>query len=138
MNPRFRQGMVVLGGAAIMAYMGLISLSEIRGYVAWPVDLLGVSVAAALCGIVLALAEENAALLLAMASAVSFLLFGGFWAYASWALVGNQVPFFELVLSDLVLLYSIQRGGLLMVPSLAFGLLGVLVVQLFLPRQLRL
>ncbi len=137
MNLRFRQCMAVIGGAAILAYMGLISLSDVRGYVAWPANMLALSLAAALCGILLAVAEENAALLLTMASVVSVLFFGGFWVYATWALLGEQISFVELILSELVFLYTIQRGALLLALSLVFGLLGVLGAQLLIPRILR-
>lgn len=137
MNPRFKQGMVVIGVAAILAYMGLISLSDVRDYVAWPLSLLELSIAAALCGILLAMAEENAIRLLAMASVLSAVLFGGFWVYASWALLGQRIPFVELILSDLVFLYIIQRAALLITSSLVFGLLGAVCVQIFLPKHLR-
>ena len=135
MNLRFRQCLAAIGVAAILAYMNLISLSDIRGYVAWPADMLTLSLTATLCGILLALVEENATLLLAMASVLSVLFFGGFWGYATWALLGKQTSFVELIFSDLVFLYTVQRGALLIALSLIFGLLGVTGAQLFLPGR---
>ena len=137
MNLILRQSMAVIAAAAILAYMGLISLSHLRDYVAWPADMLALSIVAALCGMLLALAESKALHLYLIASVVSPLLFGGFWAYATWGVLGNSIPFVDLLFSDLVLLYAFQRSLLLVAPSLVFGLLGVLSVQLLLPKILR-
>lgn len=128
---------MVVAVAAILAYVGLISLSSVRDYVAWPTDMLGLSLVAALCGILLALAEKKALPLFTVAATLSLLLFGGFWAYASWALLRGQLPILTLLISDLVLLYTVQRGFLLVAPTFVFGLLGVLGVQLLLPKLLR-
>lgn len=132
-----RQSAVVLAVAAILAYVGLISLTAIRDYVAWPADMLGLSLVAALCGMLLALAEKKALSMFIVAAILSVVLFGGFWAYASWALLRGQLPTLALLLSDLVLLYTVQRGFLLVAPSIVFGLLGILGVQLLLPKLLR-
>ena len=129
--------MAVIAAAAILAYMGLISLSHLRDYVAWPADMLALSIVAALCGMLLALAESKALHLYLIASVVSALLFGGFWAYATWGVLGSSIPLVELLFSDLVLLYAVQRSFLLVTPCLVFGLLGVLGVQLLLPKILR-
>ena len=129
--------MAVIAAAAILAYMGLISLSHLRDYVAWSADMLALSIVAALCGMLLALAESKALHLFLIASVVSPLLFGGFWAYATWGVLGNSIPFIDLLFSDLVLLYVVQRSFLLVAPSIVFGLLGVLSVQLLLPKILR-
>ena len=137
MNLILRQSMAVIAAAAILAYMGLISLSHLRDYVAWPADMLALSIVAALCGMLLALAESKALHLYLIASVVSALLFGGFWAYATWGVLGSSIPLVELLFSDLVLLYAVQRSFLLVTPCLVFGLLGVLGVQLLLPKILR-
>ena len=137
MNLILRQSMAVIAAAAILAYMGLISLSHLRDYVAWSADMLALSIVAALCGMLLALAESKALHLYLIASVVSPLLFGGFWAYATWGVLGNSIPFVDLLFSDLVLLYVVQRSFLLAAPSIVFGLLGVLSVQLLLPKILR-
>ncbi len=137
MNLILRQSMAVIAAAAILAYMGLISLSHLRDYVAWSADMLALSIVAALCGMLLALAESKALHLYLIASVVSPLLFGGFWAYATWGVLGNSIPFVDLLFSDLVLLYVVQRSFLLVAPSIVFGLLGVLSVQLLLPKILR-
>jgi hypothetical protein len=137
MNLILRQSMAVIAAAVILAYMGLISLSHLRDYVAWPADMLALSIVAALCGMLLALAESKALHLYLIASVVSALLFGGFWAYATWGVLGSSIPLVELLFSDLVLLYAVQRSFLLVTPCLVFGLLGVLGVQLLLPKILR-
>jgi hypothetical protein len=137
MNLILRQSMAVIAAAVILAYMGLISLSHLRDYVAWPADMLALSIVAALCGALLALAESEALHLYLIASVVSALLFGGFWAYATWGVLGNSIPFVDLLFSDFVLLYVVQRSFLLVAPCLVFGLLGVLGVQLLLPKILR-
>ncbi len=137
MSAYLRQSAMVVAVAAILAYVGLISLSSVRDYVAWPTDMLGLSLVAALCGILLALAEKKALPLFTVAAILSVLLFGGFWAYASWALLRGQLPILTLLISDLVLLYTVQRGFLLVAPTFVFGLLGVLGVQLILPKLLR-
>ena len=137
MNLTLRQCMAVIASAAILAYMGLISLSHLRDYVAWPADMLALSIVAALCGALLALAESRAVILMLVAAPVSALFFGAFWAYAAWEVLGSSISFVELLFSDLVFLYTVQRSFLLVAPSLVFGLLGVLGVQLILPKVLR-
>lgn len=137
MSPQFRNGAAVFAVAAILAQTGLVSLSDLREYVAWPANTLALSVVAYLCGALLALAATGAVRLYLIGSVLGVILFGGFWAYASWALLGEQIPFVELIFSDPVFLYTIQRGLLLLAPSLVFGLMGVLSVQLFLPATLR-
>ena len=137
MNTKLRQSLAVFAVAAILAYMGLISLSHLKDYVAWPADMLSLSLVAALCGLLLALAERKALLLYTVASFASVPLFGGFWAYASWALLGDQIPALDILLSDVVFTYTFQRSFLLVAPSLVFGLLGVFGVQLLLPKLLR-
>ncbi len=137
MNPGLRQCLAVFAVAAILAYMGLISLTHLKDYVAWPADMLALSLAAALSGTLLAMAEPKAVLLYIVASFASVPLFGGFWAYTSWALLGGQIPALDLLLSDVVFTYTFQRSFLLVAPSLVFGLLAVLGVQLFLPKLLR-
>ena len=137
MNAKLRQSLAVFAVAAILAYMGLISLTHLKNYVAWPADMLALSLAAALAGTLLAMAEPKALVLFIVASFASVPLFGGFWAYASWALLGDQITALDLILSDVVFTYTFQRSFLLVAPSLVFGLLGVLGVQLLLPKLLR-
>lgn len=132
-----RQSAALLAVAAILAYAGLISLSDIRDYVAWPADMLALSVVAALCGVLLAMAESKAIFLFIWAAILGVTIFGSIWAYATLALLSGQLPTVDLLLSDLILLYVIQRGFLLVAPSLVFGLLGVLSVQYLLPKMLR-
>ena len=64
-------------------------------------------------------------------------MFGGYWVFTSWALLGNQFPFVELILSDFVFLYILQRSFFLAAPGFVFGMLGVIIVELFLPSILR-
>ena len=137
MRSRLRATASVCAVAAILAYLGLISLSDVGGYVTWSSDMLTLSIVAVLCGVLLALAEEKSIPLLVIASALSLLLFGVFWAYATLGLLGNYLTLFELILSDLVLLYTLQRGLFLVGTSMVFGLLGVIIVQLLLPKLLR-
>ena len=136
MHSYLRSAASVLAVAAILAYLGLISLSDIGGYVPWQADMLVLSIGALLSGTVLALAEKRAFLLQVIASLSSVLLFGAFWTYATWGLLGGFVPPLQLILSDFVLLYTLQRGFLLVGPGIVFGLLGVIIVHLLLPRLL--
>lgn len=136
MHPHLRSAASVLAVAAILAYLGLISLSDIGGYVPWQADMLVLSIGAVLSGTVLALAEERAMVLQLIASLLSVPLFGAFWTYATWGLLGGFVPLLELLLSDFVLLYTLQRGFLLVGPGIVFGLLGVIIVHLLLPKLL--
>lgn len=132
-----RQSSAVLAVASILAYVGLISLSHIRDYVPWPADMLALSLVAAICGALLALAEDRAILLFTLAAILSVLLFGGFWAFASWALLRGQLPVLDVLFSDFVFIYAVQRGFILVAPSIVFGLIGVFGVQLLLSKRLR-
>lgn len=137
MTHTLRQSAAVLAVAAVLACVGLISLTDMREYVPWTANMLTLSLAAALSSMLLALAEPRALLLSTIAPFVSVPIFGFFWALATWMLVGPEFPFADLMFSDLVLLYIIQRGFLLVAPTFVFGLLGVLGVQLLLPKLLR-
>ena len=137
MRTLIRQSSAVLAVASILAYVGLISLSHIRDYVPWPADMLALSLVAALCGALLAAAESRAILLFALAASLSAFLFGGYWAFASWALLRGQLPALDILFSDYVFVYTVQRGFLLVAPSIVFGLLGVFGVQLLLSKLLR-
>lgn len=137
MRALIRQSSAVLAVASILAYVGLISLSHIRDYVPWPADMLALSLVAALCGALLAAAESRAILLFALAAILSALLFGGYWAFASWALLRGQLPALDILFSDYVFVYTVQRGFILVAPSIVFGLLGVFGVQLLLSKVLR-
>ncbi len=137
MRSTLRSAVSVCAAAAILAWLGLISLSDLGGYVPWQTDMLALSLGATLCGVVLALAEEKVALLLVIASLLSVPLFGGFWAYAAWGLLGGFVPPLQLLVSDYVLLYTLQRGLFLVGLGIVFGLFGVIIVQLVLPKLLR-
>ncbi|MDE0143703.1 MAG: hypothetical protein OXI80_03555 [Caldilineaceae bacterium] len=137
MRALIRQSSAVLAVASILAYVGLISLSHIRDYVPWPADMLALSLVAALCGALLAAAESRAILLFALAAILSAFLFGSYWAFASWALLRGQLPALDILFSDYVFVYTVQRGFLLVAPSIVFGLLGVFGVQLLLSKVLR-
>ena len=137
MSSLVRQSSAVLAVAFVLAYVGLISLSHIRDYVPWPADMLALSLAAALCGALLAAAESRAILLFTLAAILSVFLFGGFWSYASWALLRGQLPVLDILFSDFVFIYTVQRGFILVAPSIVFGLLGVFGVQLLLPKIMR-
>lgn len=137
MRTLIRQSSAVLAVASILAYVGLISLSHIRDYVPWPADMLALSLVAALCGALLAAAESRAILLFALAAISSVFLFAGYWAFASWTLLRGQLPALDILLSDYVFVYTVQRGFLLVAPSIVFGLLGVFGVQLLLSKVLR-
>lgn len=134
---RLKQGTAVIAAALIVGYMGLISVSEVGDYVPWSAGFLGLGIAAALCGILLALIDEQAIRLMSMACVLGVLIFGGFWSIASWALLGEQISFLELVLSDLVFSYVLRRGILLLLISILFGLLGTVGMQIILPSHYR-
>jgi len=137
MRSLIRQCSAVMAVASILAYFGLISLTHIQDYVPWPADMLALSLVAAISGAVLAAAESRAILLFALAAILSTLLFGGFWTYASWALLRGQLPALDILFSDYVFTYTVQRGFILVAPSIVFGLLGVFGVQLLLSKVLR-
>lgn len=135
MSRRLKQGTAIIAAALVVAYLGLISITEVGDYVSWSVGLLGLSLAAALCGLLLALIDEQAIRLMSIASVLGMLIFGGLWSIASWALLGEQFTFVELILSDLVFSYVLRRGLLLGLITILFGLIGAAGMQLFLPAH---
>ena len=135
MSQRVRQGTAIVAAALVLAYVGAVSVSKVRDFAPWPANLLWLSVVSVICGVLLALSSDGAVRSIVVASVVAVLIFGGLRSYMVWTLLGQYVSLSDLVLSDLVLLYVIQRGLLMLLVSALFGLLGAVVTLVFLPDR---
>ena len=78
MGQRLTQSIAVVAAAFVVAYAGLTSVSDVRDYVSWPAELVGLSIVSALCGGLLALIDRKAIWLMSLASVLSVLIFGSF------------------------------------------------------------
>ena len=102
----------VVAAATVMAYMGIASLTDVQEFTILPTNLLILSLASVICGVLMAISSDSAAWLIMAASALAFLIFGGIWSYIVWLLLsGGVIPYIEIALSDYVLLYVAQRGS---------------------------
>jgi len=138
MGHNLRQGTIVIAAAVIMAYIGITSLTEVQDFAVWSGNLFWLSVASAVCGALMAVSSDRAAWQMVAASVLACLIFGGIWSYIVWALLsGGVIPYIEIALSDFVLLYAIQRGAILLMISLFFGLMAAVAVLTFVPEHYR-
>ena len=135
---RLSLGATVVAAAVAMAYMGLVSLTQMQDFAVWSGSLFWLSVVSVICGVLMALSSDSAAWLITAASVLAFLIFGGIWSYIVWSLLsGGVIPYIEIALSDFVLLYVAQRGAILFLVSLIFGLMAAIAVLAFVPDHYR-
>ena len=137
MGEKARQGTTVLAAALVLAYLGAVSISQVRDFAPWPANLAWLSFFSAMCGILLAISNDRAARSMVVASALAVPIFAGIWSYILWALLGEYISFFDLILSDFMFLYVIRLGALIFVVSTFFGLLGTVLALTIVPDRYR-
>lgn len=133
MGRRVRQGTEVVAAALVLAYVGTVAFSHVGDFAPWSTNLLWLSVASAICGALLALSSlsgEEAVWSIIAAPVLAVLIFGSVWIYIWWALAGQYISLFDLILSDFVFLYVVQRGFVMFLVSVPFGVLGAVVVPI--------
>jgi hypothetical protein len=128
MHQWVRHGAVIVAVALALAYVGMVSVSrEIRGFAPWPADLFWLAIVSFICGILLGLSIKNAFRAILLASVLAVVIFGTLWSYVYWVLVGDYIPLFDLIISDLVSLYVFQWGFFIFMVSALCGLIGTAV-----------
>ena len=138
MVERVRQGTATFAVALVLAYGMAATLPPVRDFAPWPFDLFWLSVTSVICGVLLGLTSSEAGWsMIAAASILAILIFTAIRSYIVWQLVGQQISLslFDLVLSDLVFLYVIQRGLILFMASAIFGLIGAVFASIILPEH---
>ena len=137
MGEKVRQGTLVLAAALVVAYMGAVSISQVRDFAPWPANLAWLSFFSAICGVLLALSNDRAAQSMVVASGLAVLIFAGIWSYILWALLGEHISLIDLILSDFMFLYVIRLGFLIFLVSVFCGLLGTVVALTLFPDRYR-
>ena len=137
MVERARQGTAIVAAALVLAYLGAVSISQVGDFAPWPANKAWLSIFSSMCGVLLALSNERPAQSMVVASALAVPIFAGVWSYILWTLLGQQISFIDLILSDFMLLYVIRLGVLLFIVSVLFGLLGTVVALTLIPDRFR-
>ena len=138
MIERVRQGTATFAAALVLAYGMAATVSPVRDFAPWPSDLFWLCVISVICGVLLGLTSSEAGWsMIAAASILAILIFTAIRSYIVWQLVGKQISLslFDLVMSDLVFLYVIQRGLILFMASAIFGLIGAVFASIILPEH---
>lgn len=132
------QGLLVLAASFVMAYLGITSVSHIGEFSPWASNIGWFGLLSALCGVLLTLGgyrAEKAIWAIVAAASLSVVVFGLAWGYVCWGLIRPYLSFWEVLRSDFVLVYVIQRGLLMLIVSSASGLLGITIAS-FIPLWL--
>ena len=118
-----------MSAAVMLAFVGLISMTEVQRFVPWATNILGLFAAAIIGGLLLALMSPRAVWLMGLASTLSVLIFSAFWTYSTWRLVGAVFSLADPVTSNLLILYLVPRGLILFFTTILGGLLTVIIVH---------
>lgn len=119
--------------AIILAFVGLVSITEVQRFVPWATNIMGLFVAAIICCLLLVLMSPRAMMLMGLASTLSVLIFSAFWTYSTWRLVGAVFSLADPVTLNLLILYLVPRSLILFFTAIAGGALTVIAVRFVRP-----
>jgi hypothetical protein len=138
MASRIRQGTSVIAAAAVLAYVSMAGLTELRDFALWPASLAWLVLAAFVCGVLLSLVGEGGAWLSVASSVLAVLLFAGLWNFVFWSFLGQYASFFELGMSNPFLYLVLPRCALILLTTAPMGLLGAVAATILIPDEYRL
>jgi preprotein translocase subunit SecY len=136
-NPRIRRWAAVVATAIVLAYVGTVAVTQVRDSALWPADLGWLGAVSAVCGVLLALIDEDTIRLMVVASGLAVLIFAGVWSYILWSLLGDYFSLFELMVSNFFVLQVIPRSAMIFGTTLFMGLLAIVAVTTFVPDRYR-
>ncbi len=131
-----RRGAVVIAASVVMAYVGIIAVSDVPGFAFLSADAVWLCVFAFVCGALLALASESAIQSVVAASALAVLIFASVWGYLFWRFWGEYFSLAELLVSNLFVTQVLLQGSVIFLITCLFGLFGVMAT-FFVPEHYR-
>lgn len=139
MARRIAQYASIAAVASLLAYLGAASVPPMRYFAPAPASLGLVLLAAALAGLLLAFVTDQAPLSVVIAVILALLLFAGIRAVTVGMALRRliSVGVFELISSDAVLLYTLQRGLIMYFAAGLLGLIGSVAGLLLIPQRYR-
>jgi hypothetical protein len=138
MRLEVRRWTAIIAAAVVLAYVGTVTVSEVRDFALWPAGLIWLSVFAVICGVLLALISDGAGWSIVMASVLAVLIFAGLWSYIFWAFLGKYFSYFELIVSTPFISQVFRQGFVILITTVPLGLLGVAAATIFVPDRYRL
>jgi hypothetical protein len=136
-NPRIRRWAAVVATAIVLAYVSTVAVTQVRDFALWPANLVWLGAVSAVCGVLLALIDEDTVRLMVVASGLAVLISAGVWSYILWSLMGDYFSLFELMASNLFVLQVIPRSAMIFVTTLFMGFLAIVAVTIFVPDRYR-
>jgi hypothetical protein len=136
-NPRIRRWAAVVATAIVLAYVSTVAVTQVRDFALWPANLVWLGAVSAVCGVLLALIDEDTVRLMVVASGLAVLISAGVWGYILWSLMGDYFSLFELMASNLFVLQVIPRSAMIFVTTLFMGFLAIVAVTIFVPDRYR-
>jgi len=137
MHLKVRQWTAIVAAAVVLAYVGIVAVTEVRDFALWSANLTWLGVIAAICGALLALVSEGAVWSIVVASVLAVLIFAGLWSYIFWSFLGEYFSFLELIVSNLFIFQVLPRSALILITTLLLGLLGTVAATILLPDRYR-
>lgn len=137
MRLKVRQWTAIIAAALVLAYVGTVTVSEVRDFALWPAGLVWLGVFAVICGALLALISDGAVWAIVLASVLAVLIFAGLWSYILWSLLGEYFSLFELIVSTLFVSQVFRQSVVLLITTIPLGLLGVAAATIFVPDRYR-
>ena len=136
-NPRISRWAAVVATAIVLAYVSTVAVTQVRDFALWPANLVWLGAVSAVCGVLLALIDEDTVRLMVVASGLAVLISAGVWGYILWSLMGDYFSLFELMASNLFVLQVIPRSAMIFVTTLFMGFLAIVAVTIFVPDRYR-
>jgi hypothetical protein len=138
MRPEVRRWTAIIAAAVILAYVGTVTVSEVRDFALWPASLVWLSVFAVICGGLLALISDGAVWSTVVASVLAVLIFAGLWSYIFWSFLGEWFPYSELIVSTPFISRVFRQSFVILITTIPLGLLGAVAATIFPPDRYRL
>ena len=137
MRLEVRRWTAIIAAAVVLAYVGTVTVSEVRDFALWQASLAWLGVFAAICGVLLALTSDGAVWSIAVASVVAVLIFAGLWSYILWSFLGEYFSYFELIVSTPFISQVFPQSFVILITTVPLGLLGVAAATIFVPNRYR-
>ena len=137
MHLEVRRWTAIIAAAVVLAYVGTVTVSEVRDFALWPAGLVWLSVFAVICGVLLTLTSDGAIWSIVVASVLAIVIFAGLWSYIFWSFLGEYFSYFELIVSTAFISQVFRQSLVILITTVPLGLLGVVAATIFLPDRYR-
>ena len=137
MMHRIRQASAIIAAAIVLAYLGLVALSEVKRFAPFAADTNWLIVGAFICGVLFALISDRAIESMFLAAVLAVIVFIGIWGFFFWRFFGAYFSLFELMISNRFFAEVFPRTLLMFSLSTIVGIIAAVIVMLVIPDQYR-